>query len=69
MFYMFVLDKIHVTGPKHIYVHVLFVNVQENIPKDQLRVLEEEPMLVAKPALGSQTYGWQSTARGLVDTP
>ena len=66
---MFILDEIHVRGVKLIKGHVCLRNVQENIPKDQPRVLEEGPVLVAKAAQGSPTYGWQTTASGLVNAP
>ena len=52
---MFVLDEIPGRGPKLIYYHVWVVNVQDNIPKDRPRILEEGPMLVAKTAQGSPT--------------
>ena len=66
---MFVLDEIHVRGDKIVYDNVWAWNVLENIPKVNARLLEEEPMLVAKTAQGSPTYGWQTTAGGMVDTP
>ena len=47
------LDEIHVRGDKIVYNHVWIVNVRENIPKEQPRVLEEGAILVAKTAKGS----------------
>ena len=52
---MFVLDEINVSVHILIEDHVWVVNVWENIPKDQPRVFDEGPILVAKTAQGSPT--------------
>ena len=68
-FYVLVLGEIHVRGYKIIEDHFCVSNARENIPKDQLRVLEKGPMLEAKTAQRQSTYRWQSTSSGLVDAP
>ena len=68
-FYVLFSDEIDMGGPKLVYNHTQVRNVRENIVKDQPRVLEEGPINVAKPTKSSPTYGWQSTASCLVDTP
>ena len=42
-FYVFVLDEIDMRGPKFIHKHIRVLNVQVKVPKEQQRVLEEEP--------------------------
>ena len=66
---MLFLDEIHVSGPKIVYNHVWVGNVQEIIPKDHPRVLEEGPKLLAKPVQDSPTKGWESIPIGPVDAP
>ena len=65
-FYMFVLGEICVRSAKLISDIIWNGNAQEIIPKDNPRVLEERPKLVAKTAQGSLTYERQSTASGFV---
>ena len=48
MFYVFVLYEIHVKGVRLVYNYVWIGNIQENIPKDKPRVLEEGPKLEVK---------------------
>lgn len=55
---MFVLDEIHVSGPKLIYEHVWVGNVGANNPKDHPRVLEEGPKVGAKTVQDNPTNGW-----------
>ena len=47
-FYVFVLDEIHVGGPKFDYKYIWIRNVRTNIHKDHPRVLEEGPFIRAK---------------------
>lgn len=68
-FYVFNLDKIDVKCPKLVYDHIQVGNVTVNIPKDQPRVLEEEPFTRAKSYQTSPIYGWQSTTRRWCDEP
>ena len=68
-FYVFVLDEIHLIGTKFLYEHVWVRNVQENIPKDHPRVLEEGPKLVPKTVQDNPTNVLKSTPTGLVDSP
>ena len=46
--YMFVLDDLHVRGPKKVYYHNWVGNVRVKIPKDQPRVLDKGPFSRAK---------------------
>lgn len=66
---MFVVDEIYVRGIKLIEYPIWFVKVQEIIPKDHPRVLDEGPKLVAKTVKRHFTYGGQSMASGLIDAP
>ena len=52
---MFVLDEIYVIGVKLIYDRIWVGIIQEIIPKDHPRVLEEGPRLVAKTAKRQST--------------
>ena len=68
-FYVFVLDQINLDVSELVYNHIRVRKFWENIPKAHPRVLEEGPMLVAKTAQGSPTYGWKTTSCGLIDAP
>ena len=56
-FYMFIMDKFDVRGPTLVYKNIRVEKVREKVPSDQLRVLEEGPILVAKTAQASPIYG------------
>ena len=56
-FYMFILDEVHVRVTKRVYKHDWVLNVQENIPKDQSRVLYGGPKLGVKAAQDSPKHG------------
>ena len=55
-------------GVKIIDYCIWIVNVQELIPNEHPRFLEEGPKLLAKTAQDSLTYGSQSTASSLVES-
>ena len=66
---MLFLGEIHVIGAKIIYDHVWVGNIQANIPKDHLRVLEEGLKTVGKAVPGRFQTMEQFTARRHVDAP
>ena len=66
---MFVLEVIHVRGPKLVYGNVCVGNILANIAKDHPRVHEEGPKVGAKTSQDIPTNGWQSMPSGSVDPP
>ena len=56
-FYVFVLDKINVRGPKVVYYDVWVGNVWENIAKNHPRVLEAGHFMSAKISQDSPNNG------------
>ena len=68
-FYVFVLDKIHVRGPKLVYKHVLVGNIWENISKDHLMVIEEGPFSMSQDCPRKPKLRRQSAPSRSVDSP
>ena len=68
-FYVFVLDKNHVRAVKIIEDCILVGNVQEIIPKDHLRVLQNGPKIVGMVVPGRPQTMEQSTACRGSDDP
>ena len=66
---MLVLGGIYLTGDKLIYQHVWIQNVREKFPKNQSRVLDEEPKVCVQDFLRHSTNGMQSTPSGSNDAP
>ena len=64
---MFVFDEIYVGGPKIVYDHIRFGIFWENIPKDQLRVLEKGLFIQTKAVKTNPNRLRQSAASSLVD--
>ena len=69
MFYVFVLDEIHVRGSKLIYDHVWIGKVPTNIPKDQPRFHEEGPKTWSQDYLRQPQTTEASMARGPIEDP
>ena len=57
-FYALILDEIDARGIILVTNHIWYGNVHANIPKDQPRVLEEDPLQEPKAVKTSPTYGW-----------